>query len=108
MLERNTSEQSLPIASCLSTPVISWAARLKEVILHSGSTVKTPSEMLSRMASVTNLWIRHFDRSWNHSLIQLQGAAKGSGERLPKHISPMHVAKPCQKMNLVLTNIRLA
>jgi hypothetical protein len=33
-------------------PVIFSAARLKEVMRHSESTVKTPSEMLSRMASV--------------------------------------------------------
>jgi hypothetical protein len=34
------------------TPVISSAARLNEVTTHSMSTVKTPSEMLSRIDSV--------------------------------------------------------
>ena len=52
MLERNTSGQSRPIASFRDIPVISSAARLNEVIRHSRSTVKTPSEILSRMASV--------------------------------------------------------
>jgi len=33
-------------------PVIRSAARLNEAIRHCGSTVKTPSEMLSRIASV--------------------------------------------------------
>jgi len=52
MLERNTSGQSRPIASFRDIPVISSAARLNEVIRHSRSTVKTPSEILSRIASV--------------------------------------------------------
>ena len=52
MLERNTSMQSRPIASRRGTPVISSAARLNEVMRHVSSTVKTPSEMLSRMAPV--------------------------------------------------------
>ncbi|OPZ89153.1 MAG: hypothetical protein BWY73_01557 [candidate division TA06 bacterium ADurb.Bin417] len=52
MLQRKTSEQRRPTASRRGTPVIFSAARLKEVIRHSLSTVKTPSEMLSRMDSV--------------------------------------------------------
>jgi len=52
MLDRKTSEHPFPRASPRRTPVISSAARLNEVILQSPSTVKTPSEMLSRMASV--------------------------------------------------------
>ena len=54
MLDRNTSEQNLPIASSRGMPVISSAARLKEVMRQSPSTVNTPSEMLSRMASVND------------------------------------------------------
>ena len=52
MLDRNTSEQSRPMASLRGIPVISSSARLKDVMRHSASTVKTPSEMLSRIASV--------------------------------------------------------
>jgi hypothetical protein len=52
MLDRNTSEQRRPMASLRGMPVISSAARLKDVMRHSASTVKTPSEMLSRIASV--------------------------------------------------------
>lgn len=52
MLERNTSEHGRPTASARATPVISSAARLNEAIRHCASTVNTPSEMLSRMASV--------------------------------------------------------
>ena len=52
MLARNTSEQRRPMASSRATPVICSAPRLKEVMRHSGSTVNTPSEMLSRMESV--------------------------------------------------------
>jgi hypothetical protein len=52
MLERKTSEHRFPRASPRATPVISSAARLNDVMRHSGSTVKTPSEMLSKMASV--------------------------------------------------------
>jgi hypothetical protein len=52
MLERNTSEQNRPMASLREVFVIFSAARLNEVMRHSRSTVKTPSEMLSRMASV--------------------------------------------------------
>jgi len=51
MLDLNTSEQHCPIASLRGTPVISSAARLKNEMRQSGSTVKTPSEMLSRIAS---------------------------------------------------------
>ncbi len=43
------------MASSLDIPVISAAARLKEVILHRESTVNTPSEMLSRTASVWSM-----------------------------------------------------
>jgi hypothetical protein len=52
MLERKTSEQRRPIASVRDTPVISSAARLNDVMRHIMSTVKTPSEMLSSIASV--------------------------------------------------------
>jgi hypothetical protein len=52
MLERKTSEQSRPRASWRTIPVISSAARLNEVTRHARSMVKTPSEMLSRIASV--------------------------------------------------------
>ena len=52
MLERKTSEQNRPLASSREMPVIVSAARLNEVMRQSWSTVKTPSEMLSRMASV--------------------------------------------------------
>jgi len=52
MLARNTSAQGFPMASPRDMPVISSAARLNDVILHSPSTVNTPSEMLSRIASV--------------------------------------------------------
>jgi hypothetical protein len=40
------------MASLRRMPVISSAARLKDVIDQSASTVKTPSEMLSKMMSV--------------------------------------------------------
>jgi hypothetical protein len=40
------------MASLREVLVIFSAARLNEVMRHSRSTVKTPSEMLSRMASV--------------------------------------------------------
>jgi hypothetical protein len=40
------------MASERDTPVIASAARLKDVMRHSRSTVNTPSEMLSRMSSV--------------------------------------------------------
>ncbi|MPN13149.1 hypothetical protein SDC9_160469 [bioreactor metagenome] len=52
MLDLNTSGQGRPIASLRSMPVMASAARLNEVTRHSRSTVKTPSEMLSRIASV--------------------------------------------------------
>jgi hypothetical protein len=52
MLERKTSEHRFPTASRRETPVIFSAARLNEVMRQSNPTVKTPSEMLSRMASV--------------------------------------------------------
>jgi len=52
MLERKTSEHRRPTASLRDTPVISSAARLNDVMRHSISTVNTPSEMLSRIASV--------------------------------------------------------
>ena len=52
MSARSTSEHRRPMASRRSTPVICSAARLNEVTRHCRSTVKTPSEMLSRMASV--------------------------------------------------------
>jgi len=52
MLERKTSEQKRPRASFRGIPVISSAARLNEVIRQFRSTVNTPSEMLSRTASV--------------------------------------------------------
>jgi len=51
-LHRKTSEQRRPIASERPTPVMSSAARLKDVMSQSMSTVKTPSEMLSRITSV--------------------------------------------------------
>ena len=41
-----------PIASLRDTPVITSAARLNDVMRHSLSTVNTPSEMLSKIASV--------------------------------------------------------
>ena len=53
MLQRNTSAQGRPRASARDTPVISSAARLKDVMRQSRSTVNTPSEMLSRIASVS-------------------------------------------------------
>jgi hypothetical protein len=53
MPDLNTSEQRLPIASLRGTPVIFSAAQLKDVMHHPASTVKTPSEMLSRMVSVS-------------------------------------------------------
>ena len=52
MLDLNTSEQSRPNATLRGIPVISSAARLKEVTGQSGSTVNTPSEMVSSMAPV--------------------------------------------------------
>jgi hypothetical protein len=51
MLARKTSEQRLPIASHRVMLVISSAARLNDVMRHCGSTVNTPSEMLSMIAS---------------------------------------------------------
>jgi hypothetical protein len=48
ILDRKTSKQRWP----RGTPVIASAARLKVAIRHAVSTVKTPSEMLSKMASV--------------------------------------------------------
>jgi hypothetical protein len=56
MLDRKTSEHRRPKASLRGTPVISSAARLNEVTRHSESTVKTPSEMLSRMVPVEAAW----------------------------------------------------
>jgi hypothetical protein len=56
MLDRKTSEHRRPMASLRGTPVISSAARLNEVTRQSESTVKTPSEMLSRMVSVEAPW----------------------------------------------------
>jgi len=53
MLDLKTSEQKLPIASFRFTPVISSAARLKDVISQFSSTVNTPSEMLSKIAEVS-------------------------------------------------------
>jgi hypothetical protein len=44
------SKQFRPMASIALNPVINSAAWLKEVIFFSGSTVKTPSLMLSRIA----------------------------------------------------------
>jgi transcriptional regulator with XRE-family HTH domain len=41
-----------PSASARDTPVIFSAARLNDVTRHASSTVNTPSEILSRMASV--------------------------------------------------------
>jgi hypothetical protein len=41
------------MASLREMPVISSAARLKDMMRHSWSTVKTPSDMLSKMISVT-------------------------------------------------------
>jgi hypothetical protein len=52
MLARNTSEQRRPMAASRGMPVISSAARLNDETRHSPSTVKTPSEMLSRIESV--------------------------------------------------------
>ena len=52
MLARKTSQQGRPIASDAETPVIFSAARLKNVIRHSGSTVNTPSAMLFKIISV--------------------------------------------------------
>jgi hypothetical protein len=52
ILDLNTSEQSRPNASFRGIPVISSAARLKEVTRQFMSTVNTPSDMLSRIASV--------------------------------------------------------
>jgi hypothetical protein len=51
MLVRNTSQQGRPVASIRRTRVIFSAARLKEVICQSRSTVKTPSLMESRIVS---------------------------------------------------------
>jgi len=51
-LDLNTSAQGRPIASLRDTPVIFSAARLNEVTRHPSSTVNTPSEMLSKIASV--------------------------------------------------------
>jgi hypothetical protein len=53
MLARNTSEQRRPMASARAILVICSAARLKEETRHSASTVKTPSEMLSRIEPVS-------------------------------------------------------
>jgi hypothetical protein len=44
-----TSEHDRPIASSFDTPVIFSAALLNDVIVHSKSTVKTPSSILSNM-----------------------------------------------------------
>jgi hypothetical protein len=52
MLARKTSQQGRPNASCAEMPVISSAARLKNVIRQSRSMVKTPSAMLFKMISV--------------------------------------------------------
>jgi hypothetical protein len=51
-LARNTSQQGRPIACSRRIPVIVSAARLKEVTRQPSSTVKTPSQMLSRMMEV--------------------------------------------------------
>ena len=57
MLARKTSRQGRPMASCLRTPVIRSAARLNVVIRQSGSTVKTPSLMESRMGSGDDIYL---------------------------------------------------
>jgi hypothetical protein len=56
MLDLKTSQQRRPIASLRFMPVMSSAARLNEVIFQSRSTVKTPSEMLSRIDAVRLAW----------------------------------------------------
>jgi len=63
MLDRNTSEQSRPMASLREIPVISSAARLNEVIRQSRSTVKTPSEILSKIAFVLVVFVSMIE-SW--------------------------------------------
>ncbi len=50
-LERKTSQHLQPTASSRGMPVMRSAAALKEVMVHSRSTVNTPSAMESRMAS---------------------------------------------------------
>ena len=65
------------MASSRGMPVISSAARLKIVIRHSASTVKTPSEMLSSTASV-GVWARGL-RLWGlRFMIRLRVAERGS------------------------------
>jgi hypothetical protein len=54
MLALKTSEQGFPKAALRKIPVISEAALLKDVMRHLPSTVKTPSEMLSRMIAVAS------------------------------------------------------
>ncbi len=49
MSARNSSQQKRPSARCRGTPVVFSAARLKLVIRHSRSTVKTASLRESRM-----------------------------------------------------------
>jgi len=56
MLSWKTSQQRRPIASSLDTPVISSAARLKEVIDQFSSTVQTPSTIESKITCRVCLW----------------------------------------------------
>ena len=51
MFARKTSRQGRPTASSRRIPVISSAARLKDMIRQSRSTVKTPSPRESRITS---------------------------------------------------------
>jgi hypothetical protein len=87
MLERKTSEQRRPMASVRDTPVMVSAARLKDEMRHSRSTVNTPSDMLSRMASVGVGAVALFLGGF----IALRGAGLAGGfvVRQTSHIRPL-------------------